>query len=293
MMNLGSIARAPFPFFFDNTRLNLMLAAGTALFVWLFLLVFQPFEPAPGAVELRSAGVCLFALTLHLNVLPVVFPRFFDPTGWTFGKHLLFNYSLVLSIGLILAALDFLFFCPTPATFADNLWSMHWKTVSVAIIPTVFVTFLIKNRLLRQNLQNALRISEGLHDRRGQKTIPTETPAVFVLKTDTLETFTVPSNALLFAVAEDNYTELHWLSDGKPQRKLLRLALKNLETQLPPERFVRCHRSYIVNLDHVRAVSGNTNGFKLHLFFTETEIPVSRSKGLEISAFVRNEKASE
>ena len=48
--------------------------------------------------------------------------------------------------------------------------------------------------------------------------------------------------------AADDYTEVH----GRGETFLLPLRLQDLERRLDPARFVRVHRSHVVNLDHVR-----------------------------------------
>ena len=54
------------------------------------------------------------------------------------------------------------------------------------------------------------------------------------------------------------------------------LSIGDLETRLDPERFVRAHRSHLVNLDHVRELR-RTEG-RLHLDLTDgSTVPVSRS----------------
>lgn len=55
-------------------------------------------------------------------------------------------------------------------------------------------------------------------------------------------------------------------------------SLKNLENTLPTGRFLRVHKSYIVAIDKVRALSGNM------LETGNTEIPLSREKKDEIIA---------
>ena len=50
--------------------------------------------------------------------------------------------------------------------------------------------------------------------------------------------------------AEDNYVRLHRGSESY----LLRESLKHLENQLDPRKFLRIHRTAIVNLDHVQEV---------------------------------------
>jgi DNA-binding LytR/AlgR family response regulator len=39
----------------------------------------------------------------------------------------------------------------------------------------------------------------------------------------------------------------------------------------------RCHKSYLINLTQVAHISGNAQGYKLHLQNSTIEIPVSRT----------------
>ncbi|NNK69400.1 MAG: LytTR family transcriptional regulator [Flavobacteriaceae bacterium] len=40
---------------------------------------------------------------------------------------------------------------------------------------------------------------------------------------------------------------------------------------------MRCHRSYIINVDHVQHISGNLQGYQLELSGFQDLVPVSRS----------------
>lgn len=57
---------------------------------------------------------------------------------------------------------------------------------------------------------------------------------------------------------------------------MLRSSLSRLENQLEGQNIVRCHRSFIVNLDKVEKVTGNAQGYKLHLETPELVVPVAR-----------------
>ena len=57
----------------------------------------------------------------------------------------------------------------------------------------------------------------------------------------------------------------------KKKRYLNLISLKQLEKQLPPEKFIRVHRSYIVALDKVEMMEGHK------LIIQGKEIPVSRN----------------
>ena len=81
---------------------------------------------------------------------------------------------------------------------------------------------------------------------------------------------------LLYIESADNYSSILFKKEGKREKELLRSSLSRLETQIENPRVVRCHRSYIVNLDHVISVTGNAQGYKLHLGDSGDTIPVAR-----------------
>lgn len=99
---------------------------------------------------------------------------------------------------------------------------------------------------------------------------------VVVIQTQiTTEIVHLNITTFLFAKVEGNYTEIH----TKSQKILVRLTLKELEVQLTTFAFiVKTHRSYLVNLYQVAAVSGNAQGYLIHLKDCTTLLPVSRSK---------------
>jgi two-component system LytT family response regulator len=61
-------------------------------------------------------------------------------------------------------------------------------------------------------------------------------------------------------------------------RHLVHLALTRLEARLDPERFVRIHRTCIVNLDHVRAFKRMDKGRLVAELTDGAQVEVSRSK---------------
>ena len=63
---------------------------------------------------------------------------------------------------------------------------------------------------------------------------------------------------------------------------MIRSSLKRLEEQLPYPEMYRCHRTYIVQLRNVENVSGNSQGYRLHLKHLPHSIPVSRNAGKEV-----------
>jgi DNA-binding LytR/AlgR family response regulator len=81
---------------------------------------------------------------------------------------------------------------------------------------------------------------------------------------------------LLFIESSDNYCTVVYLENGQLVKPLLRSSLSRLESQIDMPHIVRCHRSYVVNLDRVERVTGNAQGYKLHLMGGQLQVPVAR-----------------
>jgi two-component system LytT family response regulator len=83
----------------------------------------------------------------------------------------------------------------------------------------------------------------------------------------------IPLAELDYAVAQDDYVGLH--AKGKEYLKPQTLA--DLESSLDPKRFVRIHRSYLLNLDRLARLESEGGEVKSALLTDGTRLPVSRS----------------
>ena len=83
----------------------------------------------------------------------------------------------------------------------------------------------------------------------------------------------IPVSKLDYAEAQDDYVAL--AVEGK--KHLKQQTLSNLEKALDPERFLRIHRSYIVNLDRLGKVEPYGKDTHVVVLTTGAQLPVSRS----------------
>jgi two-component system, LytTR family, response regulator len=68
---------------------------------------------------------------------------------------------------------------------------------------------------------------------------------------------------------------------------LLHVSLSQLEARLDPQRFVRIHRTHIVNLDHVVAFRSQPDAHLIAELDDGTRLPVSRAKARELRTQAR------
>jgi two-component system, LytTR family, response regulator LytT len=77
----------------------------------------------------------------------------------------------------------------------------------------------------------------------------------------------IPFNQILYIEGLKDYVKVHLAGEEKSILSLI--TLKNLEEKLPSGKFMRIHRSFIVSLDKIKAVSRNM------VIIGQTTIPVS------------------
>jgi two-component system LytT family response regulator len=101
---------------------------------------------------------------------------------------------------------------------------------------------------------------------------PEQRPERIVVK-DGPRIHVIPLDKLDYVEAKDDYIELH--SGGKSYLKQQTIA--GLEPLLDPARFVRIHRSAIVNLERVARIEPYGKESRLAILHDGTRLPVSRS----------------
>jgi two-component system, LytTR family, response regulator len=82
----------------------------------------------------------------------------------------------------------------------------------------------------------------------------------------------IPAGKLDYAEAQDDYVGLK--SEGRNWLKQQTIA--SLEAALDPKRFVRLHRSYLVNVERITRIEPNTKDTWLAVLADGSTIPVSR-----------------
>jgi two-component system, LytTR family, response regulator len=94
--------------------------------------------------------------------------------------------------------------------------------------------------------------------------------------------FIIPVAKLDYAEAQDDYVAL--ASQGK--KHLKQQTISSLEAALDPSRFIRIHRSYIVNLERVAKIEPYGKDSFVAVLYTGAQLPVSRAGHARLRAFL-------
>lgn len=258
-------------------------------FVVIFLYIFRPFglnELPQGLLALSLGyGLITFTIMALLNVVVIEWLKFyFREDRWTLGRELFWTAVNIFFIGIANAiyttfALHWNLKLSTIATF-------EMYTLSIGIIPAgvgILINYSIKNT---RYTQGASALTEEI---KHTPHAPHPGNRLTFDSENNNESLTIETDQLLYISAADNYVEVNYLENELPAKQLLRNTLKQIEEKYPghPGLF-RCHKSYLVNLNNVSRVSGNAQGYKLHLQGIEPPIPVSRSLNAVIKEKILN-----
>jgi two-component system LytT family response regulator len=99
------------------------------------------------------------------------------------------------------------------------------------------------------------------------------TPLQRILVRDGSRVHVIPAETVDYIEAQDDYIAIH--AEGKIHLKLERIAL--LEQALDPARFVRIHRSFILNLERLARIELYAKDSRLAILSDGTRLPLSRA----------------
>jgi two-component system, LytTR family, response regulator len=116
---------------------------------------------------------------------------------------------------------------------------------------------------------------------------PPSQPLERIVVRDGSRVFIIPIAKLDYAEAQDDYVAL--ATEGK--KHLKQQTISSLESTLDPSRFLRIHRSYIVNLEKVTKVEPYSKDNHMVVLTNGTQLPVSRSGYARLKEFLDQSRA--
>lgn len=275
------------PKFFFTARHIAMVSVGVVAFSMLFIWGFQPFSNVPW-VDFQQfqksgnyipfwlvCGLVLLARQLIFNAL-AAFQRI------TY-LHVIFWSAVEL---LLISTVYILMATPGVQITAQLLFGTALCLGSVMTIPFALIT-LLSALLDRSEQYQSLQLGV-----KAQAFAPDATPIQLTDYKDEVK-LTLPCSAIYYAEAQDNYIEVCYDQDGAVKKFLFRCPIHKFELSIAGTSLVRCQRSYIVNLDHIKFfVKGHNSGNVVLDTPDSKTIPVSKTYYKVLPASIINGKDS-
>ncbi|WP_025666606.1 LytR/AlgR family response regulator transcription factor [Aquimarina megaterium] len=275
-MQLKKYLEEPYPYYYGNQKKLILILVLISFLSFVFSYFFDPF-----VVNISEHRIdYIWILGIHsLIPFPIAYLYFSylnwksKGDSWTLGKEIL-NLSIIL---LIIGIVDFLIrdiIYLNPDNWSLRyLWEEIRNTFLVGVLLLAIVLPINLERLIKKHSSSLKKLSLK--------------PKESLVKDSTIhiklgvsnDHFEIKTEHFLFAKVESNYTEIFTTSSNGFNKKLIRITLKELESQLQSFPFIyKTHRSYLVNINHIKSFSGNAQGYLINFKNYEWSIPVSRSK---------------
>jgi hypothetical protein len=261
----------PYPFNEDlkhNSKIIFFISTGVPL----FLLLLQPFGfillPKNDKYYLIIGfGVITFiTLSLHLLFIPSLFPKTFSSSGWNVRKEIFWNLWILFSM-----LTGYFFYCKALDLLKFD-FNLVIKLILTAIIPITALIIINQNRMLRSRLKFAIDINKKLKDHK-----EIQDKFIYFNSDYQKDSMAIKVNQLLFIRSANNYIDVFWKEGKLIRNQMVRCSMAYAEELIKEHKFIiKCHRSFMVNINYIDRFEGNLQGYKL--FFEDVDFPIPVSK---------------
>lgn len=283
------------PKFLVSRKYISVLIAFILLFSALFLIIYQPFSMAVwfGTSQtlnfsftilfyLSSIVVLILSRTLMYTVHNKLEVTVMTYIWWIMAENLIISliYTLIT-----------IYFFPMPGITTPTLATRALLCVTIILaIPNAFMLFyaaycakceeLQASQYQYQQLEKDYRLlNSRQHDLRVVAPTDKDTPKMINLHdyNGTLR-LSINTDALYYIKSEDNYINIYYKHNERILSYMLRSRTRSVEDSLQDTSMVRCHRSYIVNINKIQLMEEDK---RMHYITLNDKyigrIPVSKS----------------
>ena len=230
--------------------------------IWLGL---DPKKSLVPTLLFYAAGVCILLISKGLML------RYQIRHTITLNKFLLWLTGELVLIAAVYLLFASIFFNSGSPFSAELLMRTVYCVTMILAIPYTIYTLIAANRDKAEEI-NALKMNQEFE-------VPASVPDLidFYDYTGALK-LSISSGSIYYIASQDNYVEIRYEMGGKLLNYLMRCRTTRLEKQLEGTSLVRCHRSFIVNVDNVSQFKRENARAFLELDHPDAKkIPVSKS----------------
>lgn len=182
---------------------------------------------------------------------------------WLLGEVVLIILVLTLLAVLLNAANDLDGF--------QLMWRVAINTGAVLFIPYVLTVLIFTLREKHHEIEQLNKLISSMEEK------PTMGDHFNFYDRGGKLSFSTRRENVLYLEAADNYCNIHYINEGKEDTIILHNSMKQIDESELYQGLLRCHRSYMVNIDNVKLLRKERDGLVLELTQGARTIPVSRT----------------
>ena len=266
-----------------KTRNHIGIIAFVAAFALLFINLFTPYNlPESGSMGTTAFMYFVWSIVLVSFGLVIFFLSRLTMVLWT-KRHAINNVTyivwIVIEIIVIAVIAAVCFYCiHVERDFMKAL--LKCLTYAALLIIPPYIASVIY--LALQDKKTQLKeIEEDLDSAITQKAAGRSIISFYDERGE-LQLSLAKEN-FLYIESSDNYIAIWYLKNNLPRKQMLRMTLQRMAEQLQGTNVMRCHRSYLVNMEQVRVLRRDKEGFFIEMGINGVpDPPVSKTYSEEI-----------
>lgn len=155
------------------------------------------------------------------------------------------------------------------------LIGLYWRNV---YMKRDFQRQLQEAQYLNGILQERNRIEKQAVESLGPTKVSKDSFSEITLSGTTKESLKLLPEDFIYAEANGNYVQVHYLKDGMAKNIMIRCSISQVEATLSVcSNIMRCHRAFVVNLMQVSRLENHATSLQLYFKETKSSIPVSKT----------------
>lgn len=265
-MDMTRFFNTSFPYL-DRLKYRLMHVLIILVFSVLFLIVFEPFNIKAWLKYpewLKDLGLLSLGLTFSFII---AFSQLLVRTFVRIKEFKVYHLLIWISAEvLLLTVILTLIFADYTNGFLKE-FLITFKFTSVGLLLPYSFSILILILIQQHKIRDHSRSKSS-----------SESSGLIHLKDEREQIkFSIHKPSVLYLESTDNYVTIHYLQEETVKKEMLRNSMKKVEQQLHDYGLVRCHRSFIVNMENVHWFKKEGRNYVFRMKHDDTIIPVSRA----------------
>jgi hypothetical protein len=277
------------PEYFTDRRNIVSFVLFTAIFALVFINIYAPFG-VDSWLNVTDFQLFFYSsIVILIGMLVIALSRLLmyqlsRKKSIRYGEYALWIFGEILSMAFVYALIQ-RFFLQGQEDFMEILRNTVRITAFIILLPYV-IYWLYLSFKEKYNLLEKMSITRpgNIENPDERKNAVTWSMIPFRDEKGILR-FSVKQEDLLYLEAADNYVLIHYLDGDKQLKYMIRTTLKRIEQEFPSKNLVRCHRSFMINIDHVRTIRKEKEGLIIN-FESPVNITVPISKTY-LDVFIR------
>lgn len=255
---------------FDKFRSMVFYIAVLHITISLFLMVYNPFNMMNRASE--GMLITIIASLIVATIFSAIASLTIFLYRWKIrnNRFTIYDFIMMVIINIILSSI--IFSAGSLSTIYDFFESIL-QTGGIVIIPYLLtISFCTIKYLVKELLDRKARLTQIRLEKE-----KFEVDMIRFVDEYGKTCFHLDKNTILYLESNDNYVNIYYFSNMRVSYKILRASMKSIEEMLDRYKIVRCHRSYMVNINKINHVEKDKGKMKLAMSEGDFLVPVSAS----------------